>query len=138
MIRYALKCDEDHAFDSWFQSAEAFDSLLAAGHVSCVICGSTKVDKAVMAPRLRTRDEARRPLSGPASPAELALANLRRKIEAVSDNVGKNFATEARAIHNGTAPERPIIGEATPTEAKSLIEDGVPVAPLPWQTRRAN
>lgn len=138
MIRYALKCDQDHSFESWFQSAEAFDRLHAAGHVACAVCGSGEVEKAIMAPRVRTSEEAAQPLSAPASTAEQALAELRRKIEANSENVGRNFAREARAIHDGEAPERPIIGEAMAKEAKSLIEDGVPVAPLPWQTRRAN
>ncbi len=77
-------------------------------------------------------------LSQPASPAEQAVAELRRKIEEKSENVGDNFASEARAIHDGDAPERAIIGEATPEAAKSLIEDGIPVAPLPWFSRKSN
>lgn len=151
MIRYALKCDQDHAFDGWYRSAGAFDALLAAGHVACVVCGSTRVEKAVMAPLVRparraaapepagpAESPAPGPLSAPASPAEQALGELRRRIEASSENVGRDFAREARAIHEGEAEARPIIGEAAPEEAKSLIEDGVPVAPLPWGSRRGN
>ena len=79
-----------------------------------------------------------RPLSAPASPAEQALKEMRKKIEATSEDVGRDFARVARAIHEGEAPARAIIGEVAPDEARSLISDGVPVAPLPWSSRKAN
>ena len=138
MIQFTLKCDQDHRFDSWFQSTDAFDKLKGAGMVSCVICGSAKVEKAMMAPRVRDgRSKAPVPqaetgLSAPANPAEQALAQLKKQVEDNSEYVGMNFAREARNIHDGTAPERAIYGEAKPEEAKKLIEDGVPVAPLPF------
>ncbi|MCP5086523.1 MAG: DUF1178 family protein [Rhodobacteraceae bacterium] len=146
MIRYALKCEQDHMFDSWFQSAEAFDKLISAGLVTCSVCGALGVEKAIMAPQVRTarktevtQAEAKTgPLSAPASPAEQALAEMRRMVEENSENVGEKFATEARAIHDGDAPERSIYGQAKPDEAKALIEDGIPVAPLPWGNRRSN
>ncbi|WGI21103.1 DUF1178 family protein [Amylibacter sp. IMCC11727] len=143
MISYTLKCEHDHTFDSWFQSAEAFDKLLAAGMVTCSVCGALGVEKAVMAPRVRPARNAaspsERPLSAPASPAEQALAEMRKAIEANSEDVGDNFAKEARKIHDGDAPERSIIGQAKLEDAKALIEDGIPVAPLPWgQKKRAN
>ena len=141
MIQYALKCAEGHDFDSWFQSAEAYDKLAAAGLVTCAICGSTEVTKSVMAPAVRPARKAateagKSPLSAPASPAEQALARLKSHVEANSDYVGMNFATEARAMHDGDVPERPIHGEAKPDEARKLIEDGVPVAPLPFRPSR--
>ncbi len=143
MISFTLKCEHDHTFDSWFQSAEAFDKLLAAGMVTCSVCGALGVEKAVMAPRVRPARNAaspsERPLSAPASPAEQALAEMRKAIEANSEDVGENFAKEARKIHDGDAPERSIIGQAKLEDAKALIEDGIPVAPLPWgQKKRAN
>lgn len=128
MIRYTLKCAKGHDFDGWFASAAAFDKLHAAGMVACTLCGATDVEKALMAPAVRA-DE--RPLSQPDPRAE-ALAALRRAVEENSDYVGMNFAAEARAIHDGTAPERSIYGEARPEEARALIEDGIPVAPLPF------
>jgi hypothetical protein len=82
--------------------------------------------------------EPARALSAPLSPAEQALSELRRRIETRSENVGRDFAAEARRIHEGTAPERPIIGEARAAEARALIDDGSPVAPLPWSSRKAN
>lgn len=139
MIRFALKCPADHGFESWFQSGAAFDSLKSAGHVACPFCGDTAVEKTLMAPTVRpARDAAvaRPHLSAPASDAERALADLRRKIEENSEYVGADFATEARRIHDGDAPERAIYGEARMEDAKKLLEDGVPVAPLPFMPQR--
>ena len=152
MIQFSLKCAEGHRFDSWFQSASAFEKLQGAGMVSCAICGSSNVEKALMAPRVRPARKAADAappappapdaapkaavapgaLTQPATPAEQQLAELRRKIEQNSDYVGMNFAKEARAMHDGTAPERAIYGEARPEEARKLLEDGIPVAPLPF------
>ncbi len=137
MIRYTLKCADGHAFESWFQSAEAFDTLQTAGHIACPDCGSAKVEKSLMAPQVgaNRKGGALQPTEtppGPATTKEQALAKLRKKIEAESDYVGLQFASEARAIHEGTAPERAIYGEAKTEEALNLIKDGVPVAPLPF------
>lgn len=130
MIRFTLKCDQGHGFESWFASGAAYDSLRASGHVECPQCGSRAVDKALMAPAVATSDT-------PAPAPDLAerLVAWRKRVEETSDYVGMEFATEARAIHDGLAPERPIWGEAKPDEARALIEDGVPVAPLPFIPR---
>lgn len=157
MIQYSLKCSsckEGTRFDSWFQNAEAFEKLRSAGMVTCPSCGSSDVTKAIMAPRVRPSRSAAAPqpeaeptpaasapapapsLSEPANPAEQALAELKKKVEENSDYVGDKFAQEARAMHTGDAPERAIYGEANLEEAKSLIEDGVPVAPLPFRPGR--
>ncbi len=135
MIRYSLKCENDHSFDSWFQSAEAFEKLLGADMVTCAVCGAYNVEKAIMAPQVRMvhkKDTKPGALSAPASPAEQALIEMRKKIEDNSEDVGTNFAAEARAIHSGDAPERSIYGEAKIQDAKSLIDDGISVTPLPW------
>ncbi len=138
MIQYALKCDAGHGFDSWFQSADAYDKLQASGHVACAVCGSTQVEKALMTPRVNAAPTA--PLRAePATPPEKALAELKAHVERNADYVGKDFSVEARAMHDGEAPGRAIWGEAKPEEAKALIEDGVPVAPLPFRpTRKTN
>jgi len=138
MIQFSLRCPNDHRFDSWFQSAEAYDKLAAAGMVSCAVCGADGVRKAPMAPRVASsrEDAAARPLSQPRSAAEQAVAELRRRIESGSEDVGRNFVREARAIHAGEAPERPIRGEARLDEARKLLEDGVPVMPLPFMNAR--
>ena len=144
MIRYTLKCEQDHSFDSWFQSAQAYDKLMTAGLVTCAVCGALGVEKAIMAPRVRPARTvaATRPepglLSAPASPAEQAVAEMRKMVEENSENVGDRFAHEARAIHEGEAPKRSIYGHARPDDAKALIDDGIHVAPLPWGNRRTN
>jgi hypothetical protein len=135
MLRYRLSCADGHAFDSWFASSQAFDDLAARGLLSCAECGSARVSKALMTPSLATDRDA--PLAAPRDPREEALAQLRRRIEEESDYVGLSFAAEARAIHEGTAPERPIWGEARPDEARALFDDGIPVALLPFVPRRS-
>lgn len=145
MIRYTLKCDADHKFDSWFQSAEAFERLKGAGQVTCAVCGSATVEKTLMAPSVVARAEVRgaaeaEPRGGelakPQSEMEEAVARLRAHVESHSNYVGDDFATQARAMHEGDLPERPIHGEARPEEARALLEDGVPVLPLPFMTSR--
>lgn len=154
MIRFTLRCPMDHRFDSWFASAAAFDKLQAAGHVTCAECGASPVEKAPMAPAVATtrslppeRDPA---ASRPAAitPPDLtqpdisdearraALRALKARIEAETEYVGADFARTARAIHDGSAPERAIWGEARPDEARALIADGVPIAPLPFVPKR--
>lgn len=161
MIRYALRCQDGHSFESWFRSAGAFEALRDGGHLSCPHCGGTRVDKALMAPQVRPARKAEAagateqpdaaappappaavppgPLSTPASAREAALSELRRQIEERSEYVGLEFAAEARRMHAGDAPERSIHGEARPEDARALIAEGVPVAPLPFlPARKAN
>ena len=144
MIRYTLRCPKDHDFDSWFQSAEAYAALQGGDHLACPICGSTQIVKTLMAPAVRP---ARNAGAGPAKPdlatpqndIEAAFAEMRRKVEENSEYVGLNFVTEARRMHEGQIDERSIYGEAKPAEARALIDDGVPVAALPFMpTRKAN
>ena len=151
MIRYSLKCAAGHVFDSWFRDSEACETLVNGRRVACAICGDTDVAKTLMAPAVRGAERADAaealpetpsavptvaPLSAPATPAERALAGLRRYLSEHSDYVGGRFAEEARRIHIGEAEKRWIWGEATPDEALELHDEGVPVAPLPWMSRR--
>ena len=148
MIKFTLKCDRDHQFESWFQSTGAFEKLKATGMVSCAVCGSSDVDKALMSPSVQAGREAPaapteqdKPAGAGAVPADAArkLAALKKHVEANSDYVGLKFAAEARDMHAGLTPHRPIYGEAKPDEARKLIEDGVPVAPLPFvPSRKSN
>lgn len=144
MIRYALKCPDGHRFESWFQNAAAFDTLASQGHIACPDCGATRIEKCLMTPEVRpARDVAAPSGAGdalaPQDERERAIAALKARVEAESEYVGMRFAREARAMHDGTAPERPIYGEARADEAIALIEDGVPVAPLPFTpTRKTN
>ena len=143
MIRYSLRCNVGHGFDGWFRDAAGFENQRDRGLLSCTECGSPRVDRALMAPPVRSsrarRSEAPRPAptapSLEVSPAEKALAELRRRVETHSTYVGRDFARQARAMHDGTAEHRTIHGEAAPAEARALIEDGVPIAPLPFASR---
>lgn len=149
MIQYSLKCANGHSFDSWFQSAGAFETLQKGGHLVCDTCGDSKIEKAIMAPRVST---ARKKSNVPAIPEPEALVatqpdekmqqlltEMKQHVEANSTYVGATFADEARKQHLGDAPERPIYGEAKPEDAKALLEDGVPVLPLPFTpTRKTN
>ncbi|RJL19521.1 DUF1178 family protein [Paracoccus siganidrum] len=133
MIRYSLRCANGHDFDGWFRSSEGFETMRAAGQVSCARCGSASVEKALMAPAVPAEKTS---LTEPRNPAEAALEKLREHVERNSDYVGLKFAEEARAMHEGHRPSRAIHGEARPEEARKLIEEGVPVAPLPFRPRQ--
>ena len=133
MIRYALACAQGHGFEGWFAASADFDEQASRGLVECPICGDRQVRKQIMSPSVagtKKRDV------GPPGPNRQAMmmetmAKVRAHVEETFDYVGDAFAREARAIHEGRCEERGIYGEATPAEVKGLVEDGVPVAPLP-------
>lgn len=129
MIRYALQCDRDHAFEAWFGSSDDYDAQAASGSVECPFCASRRVGKQIMAPAVRMADS--RPQAAPRDMVMEVASAIRQKIESDFDYVGDAFAREARAIHEGDSEKRSIYGEATPAEVRSLEADGVPSAPLP-------
>ena len=149
MIRYTLRCERGHAFESWFQSSSAYDSQLKRKLVSCPACGSPKVEKAIMAPQIVSKKSRNSEAAAPAASTEVTaptstplmmaqerelrakLKELRDHIVKNADNVGERFPVEARKMHYGDIEHRPIYGEASPDEARSLIEEGVEVSPLP-------
>jgi hypothetical protein len=164
MIHYKLRCEAGHEFESWFQDSAGYEKLAKAGLVECAVCGNTRVEKALMAPAVvSSRKKARPPKAeavaaeAPASPAGppamppagsqpmaagpipaqllAMLQKLRAEVEKNCDYVGKDFAEEARKIHNGESEARGIYGEATEAEAEALAEDGIDVARLPWVPR---
>jgi hypothetical protein len=133
MIRYALVCDRDHQFEGWFGASADFDDQQGRGLVECPVCASRSVRKAIMAPAVagtkRKGDDAN-PTQAQAMMME-AMGHIRRHVEDNFDDVGDAFASEARAIHEGRSEDRGIYGQATATEVRKLVEDGVPVAPMP-------
>jgi hypothetical protein len=141
MIVFDLSCGTGHVFEAWFGSSADFEEQRGRGLVSCPICGASEVEKAVMAPNVGPKgNQVAAPIpvrsGGGKDPEEMkamlvALAKAQAKLLEGSEHVGSRFASEARAMQDGDAPERPIHGQATVEEAKSLIEDGVPVMPLP-------
>jgi hypothetical protein len=142
MISFTLQCANDHQFDSWFTSSTAYATLAQAGHLNCPVCGDGQIEKALMAPAVAIGDSAatKPAISGALgsedNPVAAAMAQMRREVEENSDYVGLNFAAEARAMHLGDMPARPIYGEAKTQDARALIEDGIPVAPLPFLPRQ--
>ncbi len=139
MIRYRLSCPDAHEFDAWFKSSAAYDSQAGAGQVSCPECGSHHIEKALMAPSVKTarsqEERAKQPKRPMASlmPPELQamMKKIRDHVRETSDYVGDKFADEARKIHYEETEARGIYGEATMDEAQSLHEEGIPFQPLP-------
>ncbi|TGE01794.1 DUF1178 family protein [Methylobacterium nonmethylotrophicum] len=147
MIRYALSCDSGHSFESWFPSSDSYDEQVRAGLVTCPFCDSAKVAKQIMAPSLGRTATLAAPVEAPASPppaeAPVSLVSeperhlramlraLHEHVARTADHVGENFATEARRMHYGEIEHRAIYGEASLTEARSLLEEGIAVQPLP-------
>jgi hypothetical protein len=158
MIHYNLRCAKGHAFESWFQSSSAYEVQEKRKLINCPVCGSTRVERAIMAPQIVRKKgrgatasdslpvpappaaEVTPPLP-PSSPTPLLMAQeaeLRTKLRELrdhivknADNVGERFPNEARKMHYGDIEHRPIYGEASPDEAKALIDEGVEVMPLP-------
>jgi hypothetical protein len=152
MIRYALTCDKGHAFESWFQNSAAYDKQAKHGLVTCPVCGSSKVEKTIMAPRLsgvKKGGDAPAPPAPPAptasteAPGPVAMVSpqereLRKKLKELrehlvknADYVGQRFPEEARKMHYGETEHRSIYGEASPEQAKELHEEGIEFHPLP-------
>lgn len=144
MIRYDLVCDGGHAFDGWFRDSQGFEEQAAAKTVQCPHCGSSNVEKALMAPRVPARSN-RAPDPSPGSMTDpravmmrTAMRKLREHVEATADYVGAQFADEARRIHHKEAEERGIYGEASPDEARALRDEGIDVMPLPAAAKDQN
>ena len=131
MIKYALACDLGHEFEGWFGSSGDFDDQSAQGMLRCPTCNSLAVRKQIMAPAVSGTKRRSAPEPGMRQLMMEAMGKVRRHVEENFDDVGDNFAKEARAIHEGKAEERGIYGQATLAEVKSLVQEGVPVAPLP-------
>ncbi len=149
MIRYALTCDREHGFEAWFGSSDDYDDQAERGLVECPFCASKAVRKQIMAPAV-TGTKAQKSVAPPepqlpalteaaAAPADSpqakmleVLAKMKRYVETHFENVGDRFAQEARDIHDGVSDDRAIYGQATGDEVRELIEDGVPIAPLPF------
>ena len=142
MILYKLKCSNGHNFDSWFKSSETFEKLNKIGQIKCEFCDSQSVEKELMSPGLQISSSDKKVeknlLTKSHSEAEKILKEFKEKIEKNTENVGRDFAKVARQIHDGEAPNRSIIGEATAQETIDLIEDEIPITPLPWLNRKTN
>ena len=131
MIRYALACGHGHEFEGWFGNSGDFDNQLADGRLECPLCASPHVRKQIMAPAVVGAKKADGDDKRKRSMMMEVMGQVRAHVEANFDYVGDTFAAEARKIHGGESEHRGIYGEASPAEVRGLVEDGVPVAPLP-------
>ena len=142
MIRYSLSCEKAHEFEGWFSESAEFDRQKASGFLTCPVCGSGEVSKVLMAPSVTTARQKEGTQALAVSTAQkLAMSKLKeaiQEIRASSEDVGERFPDEARKIHYGEAEARGIIGQASPVEVKSLIEEGIEIAPLPVLPDEAN
>jgi hypothetical protein len=161
MIHYQLRCSQSHEFDGWFKDSTTFERQAKRGLIECPICGDVKVDRALMAPAVSTRDTPRmqdvdpapEPVASPPAPAAppadgpwaanapiparmvAMLQRIRAEVEKNCDYVGPSFAEEARKMHHGESEKRGIYGETTPEEAESLADEGIEVSRVPWVPR---
>jgi len=159
MILYNLKCSQRHNFEAWFKDSQAFDKQAKRGDIECPICSDNSIEKAIMAPRLSSATRKKgleheysyRSETGINQP-NLKLNNKRttkiakefmdvadkiqKHVEENCENVGENFAEEARAIHYGEAEKRGIYGEATTSEVKDLVEENIPISRIPWKKNK--
>ena len=140
MIHYDLICEKGHEFDGWFSNSDAYDAQAERGLVACTICGTVKIQKQLMAPGIpaksnRKSETAQHLTAGPVDPRAVAMMQMmrdyRQHVEANTENVGANFAEEARKIHYKEVGARGIHGVATPAEAQELVEEGIEIHPVP-------
>ena len=126
MIRFSLTCTQDHRFEGWFRSNDDYKAQADNGLLSCPMCDSREIRKAPMAPAVSTSDRQ--------DNLRKLVDKMRKHVEATADHVGEQFPSEARRIHYGEIEPRAIYGEASLSEARDLVDEGIPVAPLPWRT----
>jgi hypothetical protein len=158
MILYRLRCSKGHEFESWFKDSKTYERQEKKSLIGCAVCGSAKVARAPMAPRLgkgtkkadvKAPAAAAAPALAPSPeqqqmaamakhmPKELreALLKVREQVEKNCEHVGDKFAEEARKIHYGESDKRGIYGETSPEQAEALADEGIEVSRIPWVPR---
>ncbi len=141
MIRYDLICDKGHEFDGWFSDSAGYDTQRSRGLVECAHCGTSQVDKQIMAPRIGAKSNAKMepsPQTMMTPPVDLRMQammtmmrEMRKHVESTAENVGDKFPEEARKQHYNETEKRGIYGNATPDDARALVEEGIEVYPMP-------
>ena len=138
MIKYTLKCKNGHLFESWFSNNNSFEYLKRSKNLECEICSTKDVEKSLMAPSVRPEKQKKESFLTTKGALEKEILTLKKKIKSTAEDVGKEFASEARAIHYGESTERSIFGKTTRGEAIELAEEGIPFVPLPWNDDKLN
>ena len=134
MIVFELICGDRHRFEGWFASAHDFESQKSNGLLSCPVCSDSSIEKFLTAKIAKPESESEREKAGPAlpgSPRPRSLAELIDHVLLNTENVGEQFAEEARRIHRKEAPRRNIRGVATSQDTEELLQEGIAVMPLP-------
>ena len=145
MILYQLQCEKEHRFEAWFRDSQAYDKQSKRKLLACPKCGSAKITKTLMAPRIGKSGGDNQPKSATHAPTGSSFklspeaVELKRKLKEIQshiskecDYVGRNFAEEARKIHYGEVTPHGIYGEATSEDAKELVDEGIEFSSVPW------
>tara|TARA_B100001029_G_C15020087_1_gene429944 strand:+ start:277 stop:699 length:423 start_codon:yes stop_codon:yes gene_type:complete len=140
MIKYNLKCENKHEFESWFSNSKEFEKLRLKKLVECIYCKSKQIDKSIMSPSILGKDERKRkekPIED-LKKVQKELAKLRKFVEKNFENVGKDFPREVRNVYYDNRKNKNIYGQATSEEAEELKEEGIEIASIPWVEKSEN
>ena len=151
MINYSLICNKDHKFEAWFRSYDDYENQIKSGLLNCPVCGGNEIAKALMAPAVQTsknkdrtklqktveseklvKDKNLTKISANSEQVRLALKMIKNYVEKNCENVGENFAVEARKISKGETRVRDIYGKASRKETEELQDEGIEIAAIPW------
>jgi len=140
MIKFDLKCENDHIFEASFDDTSSFENQRKKKLVNCPFCGSSKVFKSVMAPNIASKSNS---IAKQKRNQEKVFAHYNQQINKLKEDieknfkyVGKKFPEEARKIYYGEKEDKPIYGEATEKESKDLIEEGITLIKLPFEKKQ--
>lgn len=142
MIKFNLICDKEHDFEAWFSSSSDFDDQQVAGYVTCPMCGSSEVEKALMIPAVATsRGQEKKKQMTKSAARQEAMKTIQKMVTEVkenSENVGEKFPEEARKMHYGESDNRGIYGKASHDEVRELVDEGIDITPLPDLPEKQN
>ncbi len=135
MIKYNLKCPNNHEFESWFSDSDEFDKLNKSNLLECIYCSSKSINKSIMAPMIsnsKMKKEEVKLLSKDLKDQKNKLLQLRKYIEKNFDYVGKDFSKKVREVYYDKKNKKAIYGTTTPEERKDLLEEGIDLISIPW------
>ncbi len=135
MIKYNLKCNNNHEFESWFLDSEEFEKLNKKNFLECIYCSSKRVSKSIMAPMISNRKEKNENFNVNNKifkDEKKQLLELRKFIEKNFEYVGNNFSKKVREIYYDKDNKKMIYGTSTPKERKELAEEGIDLLTIPW------
>ena len=135
MIKYNLKCQNDHEFESWFSNSEEFEKLNKKKLLECIFCSSKKINKSIMAPMIsnsKNKDDELNLINKKLKSEKIKLYNLRKYIERNFDYVGKDFSKKVREVYYDNKNRKAIYGTTTPEEREELAEEGIDLLSIPW------